>query len=55
MQRLNAIDLFELNGEISPMVPDSLKATINDNPERIAEVARTILDKVSLLLGLPIN
>lgn len=43
MQRLNVIDLFELNGDVPPKVPAGLKASINDNPERIADLARTIL------------
>ena len=40
MQRLNAIDLFELNGETPSVVPDALKASITDNPEKVAGLAR---------------
>lgn len=43
MQRLNAIDLFELNGEIPPHVPARLKATIKEDPEKIADLGRTVL------------
>jgi Zn-dependent peptidase ImmA (M78 family) len=42
-QRLNALDLFDINGENPPRVPEELKATINDSPERSAETARRIL------------
>lgn len=42
-QRLNAIDLFELNGDIPAKFPDGLRSTIADNPERVAALARTIL------------
>lgn len=48
MQRLNTVDLYEINGEIPPRVPKELKATIKDNPESIANIARNILK-------LPIN
>lgn len=43
-QRLNAIDLFELNGDQPPVVPDTLRATLNDNPEKVAASARIILN-----------
>lgn len=42
-QRLNAMDLFEINGEIPPKVPEEFKATLNDNPEKAAEIARRLL------------
>lgn len=41
--RVNAIDLFELNGETVPTMPTGLSATINDNPESIAAKARLLL------------
>ena len=44
MQRLNAIDLFELNGEPIPAFPSDLKASIKDSPEAVANFARRILD-----------
>ena len=44
MQRLNAIDLFELNGELMPIFPETLKATLRDNPESIAALARIAID-----------
>lgn len=42
-QRLNALDLFDINGDTPPRVPDELKASINDSPESIAESSRRIL------------
>ncbi len=44
MQRLNTIDLYEINGDIPPTLPARLKATIKDNPEAIAAIVREILD-----------
>lgn len=43
-QRLNALDLFEINGEKLPRIPEQLRATISDNPERVADLARRILN-----------
>lgn len=42
-QRLNALDLFEINGEIPPSVPEGLMATLTDSPETAAAMARRIL------------
>jgi Zn-dependent peptidase ImmA (M78 family)/transcriptional regulator with XRE-family HTH domain len=42
-QRLNAMDLFEINGEVPPRFPTELRAGLNDNQERVAEFARSIL------------
>lgn len=43
-QRLNALDLFEINGETPPRIPETLKATLYDDPERMADIARRALD-----------
>lgn len=43
-QRLNTIDLFEINGEPVPIIPKELKATIKDNPETTAGLARQVLN-----------
>jgi len=42
-QRLNAIDLFQINGEAVPTFPKELKATIIDNYEAVAAFARSVL------------
>src|SRR5690606_20183258 len=42
-QRLNALDLYEINGDIPPLIPDELKATLKSDPEKAAEKARDIL------------
>ncbi len=42
-QRLNAIDLYELNDEALPHFPKSLYASEKDNPEQIAKRARTAI------------
>jgi Zn-dependent peptidase ImmA (M78 family)/DNA-binding XRE family transcriptional regulator len=44
MQRLNALDLFEINGDSPPRVPEQLKANLSDNAESAAEIARRILE-----------
>ena len=43
-QRLNALDLFEINGTTPPKLPKELKATVSDNPEKAAENIRLILN-----------
>jgi Zn-dependent peptidase ImmA (M78 family)/DNA-binding XRE family transcriptional regulator len=43
-QRLNALDLFELNGDRPPRVPQEFTATLRDDPEQTADKARYILD-----------
>jgi Zn-dependent peptidase ImmA (M78 family)/DNA-binding XRE family transcriptional regulator len=42
-QRLNAIDLYEINGDTPPRFPRELRAGLSDNQERVAEFARSIL------------
>lgn len=39
-QRLNAIDLFDMLGDDPPAIPDSLQATLESNPERVAGAVR---------------
>ena len=43
-QRLNAIDLFEMNSEEIPKFPKTLYATENSDPEAIAVKARKAID-----------
>lgn len=39
-KRLNALDLYEMIGETPPAFPDKLAATVESNPERLAEEVR---------------
>lgn len=39
-QRLNALDLLDMMGEEPPTVPKSLQATVDSNPEQLAELVR---------------
>lgn len=43
-QRLNTLDLFEINGDTPPKFPVDLKGGVTDEPERIAAKAREILN-----------
>ena len=43
-QRLNAIDLFEMNGEAPPVFPQKLRAKVTDDPEKISASARDLID-----------
>jgi Zn-dependent peptidase ImmA (M78 family)/transcriptional regulator with XRE-family HTH domain len=43
-QRLNAIDLFELNNEVLPTTVNNLNATITQNPETAAETTRNLIN-----------
>ena len=43
-QRLNAIDLYEINGEKIPIMPKPLYANVMDNPEIAANRSREIID-----------
>lgn len=44
MQRLNVIDLFEINGDVPPHFSEGLKATIKDNPAKVADMTRRVLE-----------
>jgi Zn-dependent peptidase ImmA (M78 family) len=43
-KRLNALDLFEMLGEEPPAFPAKLSATVNSNPELLAEETRKAAD-----------